>query len=65
MKKDLKKLVQALESQGFTVEMTRNSHYTVKKDGRRVATIAGTPSDGRSWMNAIAQLRRAGFEWKR
>lgn len=66
MKKDAKKLVKALEEQGFEVEMTKNSHYTVRgPDGRRVATLDGTPSDPRGWLNTIARLRRAGFEWKR
>jgi predicted RNA binding protein YcfA (HicA-like mRNA interferase family) len=63
MGSDLKKLIKALEAQGFTVEPTKSSHYTVRKDGRRVATLGGTPSDRRSWQNALAQLRRAGFHW--
>lgn len=63
MGSDLKKLIKALEAQGFTVEPTKGGHYTVRKDGRRVATLAGTPSDRRSWLNSLAQLRRAGFHW--
>lgn len=62
--KDLKKLIKALEEQGFEVETgKRNPHPIVRKDGRKVATLASTPSDHRSWMNGIAALRRAGFIW--
>ncbi|MDX3672695.1 hypothetical protein [Streptomyces europaeiscabiei] len=64
MNKDLKKLVEALEAQGFDVEVgRRNPHPVVRKDGRRVATLSSTPSDSRAWKNGIAALRRAGFRW--
>jgi predicted RNA binding protein YcfA (HicA-like mRNA interferase family) len=63
MGNDNKKLIKDLESQGFTVEPTKNGHYTVRKDGKRVATLAGTPSDRRSWLNSLSHLRRAGFIW--
>lgn len=66
MNKELKKLIKELEAQGFTVEVGRkNPHPIVRKDGRRVATLASTPSDSRSWKNGIAALRRAGFRWSR
>jgi len=62
MSKDLRKVVKALEAQGFTVEQSRNGHYKVRNaEGVLVCTIAGTPSDGRSWKNSLAALRRAGF----
>ncbi|RPE39720.1 hypothetical protein EDD90_2737 [Streptomyces sp. Ag109_O5-1] len=64
MNKDLKKLVNELEAQGFEVSVgKKNSHPIVRKDGVRVATLASTPSDSRSWKNGIAALRRAGFNW--
>lgn len=66
MDKDLKRLIKELEAQGFEVEIRRgNPHPIVRKDGRRVATLASSPSDRRSWDNGIAYLRRAGFRWKR
>jgi predicted RNA binding protein YcfA (HicA-like mRNA interferase family) len=65
MNKDTKRLFKSLEEQGFEVTQTRNGHYRIRKDGRWVAIMAGTPSDRRAWLNAIAQLRRAGFQWKR
>jgi len=62
--KDLRKLIKELEAQGFTVEVgKKNPHPVVRKNGVRVATLASTPSDARSWKNGIAALRRAGFNW--
>ena len=63
MDKDMKKLFAALEEQGFTVEQTKNGHFTVKKDGQRVTTFAGTASDSRSMKNGIGYCKRAGFKW--
>lgn len=66
MSKDLRKVIKALEAQGFSVEKTRNGHYKVRNaQGELVCTMAGTPSDGRSFLNSLAALRRAGFTWKR
>lgn len=61
MDKELRDLVKALRAQGFEVEVTKKNHYLVRKDGRRVATIAGTASDHRSMKNVRSHLRRAGF----
>jgi len=36
---------------------------SVRKDGKAIATISGTPSDRRSLLNGLARLRRAGFRW--
>lgn len=63
MHKDLKKIAKALEQQGFEVIQTRRGHLVVLKDGRKVATFAGTASDWRSMLNSIADARRAGFRW--
>lgn len=64
MNKDLRKLLKAVEDQGFTARRTSGGHWQIRgTDGRVVAVIAGTPSDVRSWKNTIADLRRAGFEW--
>lgn len=66
MNKDLRNLIKALEAQGFTVEIgKKNPHPIVRKGGRRVATLSSTPSDARSWKNDLADLRRAGFIWRR
>lgn len=62
MRKDLRKLRRKLKEQGFEVYQNRGSvHLTVRKDGKRVATIPSTPSEYRSSRNTIADLKRAGF----
>ena len=63
MDKDTRKLVKALEDQGFVVRRTSRGQYLVTLDGRRVATLSGSTGDWRSLRNAIAVLRRAGFRW--
>lgn len=61
---DLRKLLRALEDQGFTVERTGKGHWLVRNsEGRTVANLAGTPSAGSSWRNGLAPLKRAGFIW--
>lgn len=61
MHKELKKLDKQLREQGFQTRITTMQHLRVFKDGQSVTTVAGTPSDKRSWSNALSQLRRAGF----
>jgi predicted RNA binding protein YcfA (HicA-like mRNA interferase family) len=63
MDKDLKKIIKALEKQGFEVEVTAKGHVTVYHDDRLIVTFSGTPSDWRSVKNGIAAARRAGFRW--
>lgn len=60
--KETKDLIRELTRQGFDVEPTKGSHYAVRKDGRRVTTLAGTGSDWRGRKNALAVLKRAGFQ---
>lgn len=61
MDKDMKKLIKALESQGFEIRITTKGHVTVGIDGKLVATLAGTGSDWRGGRNALSRLKRAGF----
>lgn len=63
MNKETKKMVKALEDQGFTTKVTARGHIMVFRDGRPVTTFAGTASDWRSMKNALAPLKRAGFIW--
>ncbi|MDX3298687.1 type II toxin-antitoxin system HicA family toxin [Streptomyces scabiei] len=65
MSSDQRRLEKALKEQGFDVVPTKGNHKTVYKNGRRVTTLAGTPSDHRSAKNSLADLRRAGFQWPR
>jgi predicted RNA binding protein YcfA (HicA-like mRNA interferase family) len=63
MANELRDLVRALEGQGFVViKAKRRGHLRVELDGRRVATLALTPSDHRSRKNVISALKRAGFQ---
>lgn len=61
MDKDLRKLLKALVEAGFEVRVTKKGHHAVYLNGRWITTLSGTPSDHRSWKNALAALRRAGF----
>lgn len=63
MGNDMRKVLKALEEQGFTVTRLSSGHFEVRLDGRRVATLAGTGSDHRGFRNALSYLRRAGFVW--
>lgn len=63
MNKDLKKLLEALDEQGFEVKSTKKSHLRILKGGKPVTTLAGTPSDRRSWLNGLSHLKRHGFIW--
>jgi predicted RNA binding protein YcfA (HicA-like mRNA interferase family) len=63
MDKDLKKLIEALEAQGFTVERTTKGHVMVYRDAILVVTFSGTASDWRAMKNGIAKARRFGFKW--
>ena len=59
--KDVRQLIKKLEAQGFDVTPTKSNHWLVKKNGTRVTTLPGTPSDPRSLKNCIAALKRHGY----
>ena len=61
MDKDMKRIIRALEDQGFDVKRTKSGHHRVTLNGRYVTTLAGTPSDRRGLLNALAAAKRAGF----
>jgi predicted RNA binding protein YcfA (HicA-like mRNA interferase family) len=61
---EITRLLRALPAQGFAAKRTKKSHWLIyNRDGRVVATLAGTGSDMRGLHNAIAKLRRAGLIW--
>lgn len=60
--KETKKLVKSLLQQGFDVEPTKKGHLRVYLDGVWVTTLSGTSSDWRSYRNALAVLKRAGYK---
>lgn len=63
-RKDITKLIKALEAQGATVTPTQKNHYKVvpPDPDAEIVIMPGTASDHRSWNNAKAALRRAGLE---
>lgn len=63
MDKDTRKVLQELERQGFAVRISKGGHPMVYKDGVRITTFSGSASDRRSFRNALAPLKRAGFQW--
>ncbi|MFD9061831.1 hypothetical protein ACFVZ3_09950 [Kitasatospora purpeofusca] len=56
-------MVHAAVRQGFEVTYSSKGHPMIRKDGRLVTTLSGSPSDVRALRNGIAALRRAGFVW--
>ena len=56
-------IVKALRAAGYDVSPTRRGHIRVSRDGRAVTTFSGTASDWRAHRNALAALRRDGFQW--
>jgi hypothetical protein len=57
--KDIRKLLDDLERQGFTVQRAGSGHFKVGKDGRVVTTVSCTPGDvGREVRRTLARIRR-------
>ena len=65
MDKDLRRILDALNELGYGVVRTKGGHYEVRtSDGsEKITTFAGTASDRRSVLNALAPLKRRGFRW--
>lgn len=59
MHKDFRKIEKALKKEGFRVDPTKGGHFAVIKEGARVATMAGSPSDPRAIKNLLADIKRA------
>lgn len=58
--KDLRRLLAAVEDQGFSVEIRRAGHVKVTAPSGEVFFAGSSPSDRRSILNFRSQLRRAG-----
>lgn len=58
--RDLRPVFKVIREQGFEISFTTKGHIQVHRNGRRVASIGGSPSDPRSIKNFRAELRRAG-----
>lgn len=62
MNKEMKKLIARLEDQGFEALVRKSGHVIILKDGAKVTTFAGSPSDHRSWQNSLSYCKRAGYK---
>ena len=60
-RKDINRLLDRLEGQGWAVSNTKSGHIKVERGGKTVI-LPTSPSDHRSWKNLIAELRRAGAD---
>lgn len=65
--KDLKKLIDLAESQGWAVEVTGGGHLRFISPDRRMPMVhtGSTPSDRRSIKNLESQLRKSGLKIER
>lgn len=63
-RKEIAKILGELDRQGFTAKLGGSGHWKIyNADGRMITVLPATPSDARALRNAIAVLRRAGFNW--
>ena len=63
MNKDIQQLLRRLRQQGFTVRYGRSGHYRCTSPDGQTVTVPGTPStNGRSFPNIRAKLRRIGAQ---
>lgn len=60
MKKDFKTLRREYEAKGWTIARTSGGSHTMWRhpSGKGQVTVAGTPSDWRSFHNTVADLKR-------
>lgn len=62
-KRSAQELVARAERQGWRVKRTKSGWMCFPPDRSKPAvTIHNTPSDGRWYNNALAQLRRSGLD---
>lgn len=62
MKKDLRKLLRQLTSQGWRCEQAGGGHLKLfpPDKSKPMVTLPISPGDHRSWKNTVATLRRSG-----
>jgi hypothetical protein len=65
MAKDFKDVRKEAERQGWRTEQTKSGHWRfIPPDPTKPMVVtSSTPSDHRTLMNFIAELRRKGFVW--
>lgn len=63
--KEWKKVINEAERQGWRCEQLKSGHWRLyAPDGEHIVHAAGTPSDHRSFDNAVGRMRQYGFVWK-
>jgi predicted RNA binding protein YcfA (HicA-like mRNA interferase family) len=63
--KELKKVLEAAEEQGWRVKRLKSGHYMLfSPDGINKVTMAGTAGNTEALNNELSRLRRYGFQWK-
>lgn len=61
--KEQRKLVRALEAQGFEVSKVNNHIKVVNPETKQQISIPSTPRGGsRTWLNMLKTLKRVGFD---
>lgn len=61
MDKETKKLVKALEAEGYTFKACSSGHTQIfTPDGDFVSGLAGSPSEYRGWANTLSRIKRIG-----
>lgn len=55
----IKEIVSYGESLGFVANLTQGGHFKFFQRGCQPVFVSATPSDGRAYKNARADLRRA------
>jgi hypothetical protein len=58
LKKDWRKLAEAMRDAGWTFDPGRKHVKAFAPDGETYTTLPGTPGDQRAWRNARADFRR-------
>lgn len=57
--KELKPCLEYAEKNGWKVGTSKNNHIRFEKPDRRMVCTSSSPSDPRSYQNALAKLKRA------
>ena len=56
--KDMKPVVDYANEHGWSIEVAKNNHIQLYKEGRRRVTTSWSSGDRRSYMNCVSELRR-------
>jgi len=61
--KDLSRLLNGLEDQGFTIKRTGEGYRLFPANGTKILTMHLSVSDSRGMKNLRGDVRRAGYDW--